>query len=269
MKAFLSLLALAFSSTCYAQSGYIDIADIPAKLGNEQVPAYRTFADTASKPFTKLFAHSELLVFGRQGRWVIVSKNGSEYVIQAAQLPADARLAIAAAKPLKEVVRDPLTGEIVYSEVIQAPGASQAELYLRAKLWFVDAFKSARAVVQADEREAGLIQGRGWRSIYTAAAGFTMQSKLWYTVKLALKDGRYKYDISDFQVEPFPSQYYLNPSPTPIEAIIFSNTSNKQTAKSIHSYQREMSIAAAEIEEALKLGMAKPATGTSAGKSDW
>ena len=66
---------------------------------------------------------------------------------------------------------DPDSHLITFSEVVQAPGVSQAELYARAKLWFAGTFKSAKDVEQADEKEAGVVQGTGWQDIYTKVMG--------------------------------------------------------------------------------------------------
>lgn len=43
--------------------------------------------------------------------------------------------------------------KVSYSEVVQVEGATQSELYKRAKVWFVNAFRSANDVIQLDDKE--------------------------------------------------------------------------------------------------------------------
>nr|GFD13861.1 hypothetical protein [Tanacetum cinerariifolium] len=188
--------------SCFAQAGYTYVLEAETKLGNEPVPTYRTLADTASKPAGKLFAHTTIYTRGRVGtRWAIVRKGSAEYLVRTSDLPADARQVVLTVPVLKAIPIDPTSGRVLYTEVVPAAGASQAELYARAKLWFADTFKATKAVVQADDKEAGIIQGTAFQDIVVAGGGMPTALKLWYTVKIALKDGRYKYDINDLRVQ--------------------------------------------------------------------
>jgi hypothetical protein len=119
---------------------------------------------------------------------------------------------------------DPDTHRITYAEVVQMPGMSQAELYTRAKLWFADAFKSAKDVVQADEKDAGLVQGEAWSPMQAHFMGKNLPAsniQLWYTVKLACREGRYRYEITDFKYKvPPTAQFPSVPPPKPMEEVI-------------------------------------------------
>jgi hypothetical protein len=161
---------------------------------------------------------------------------------------------------------DPETKRITYSAVVQEPGASQGELYARAKLWFAGAFKSAKDVVQADEKEAGVVQGTGWQDVYIKVILSPTASKLWYTVKLAVKDGRYKYDISEFRLQEYSSTYNLNPQPYAAEGILIEV---KQFRKIRLQQRVQIDLAATQLVASIKASMSRPAAGTSAGKSDW
>ena len=97
---------------------------------------------------------------------------------------------------------DPGTHRITYAGVVQVPGVSQAELYTRAKLWFAETFKSGKDVIQADEKEAGIVQGKGWSPAEAHLLGKNLpvsELRLWHTVKLACREGRYRYEITDFK----------------------------------------------------------------------
>jgi hypothetical protein len=263
MKSILTLPMLLVSSVCWAQTDYTYLVEAPAKLGNESIPAYRTLADTAGKPFTKLFAHSNVRVSGRLGkRWVILQKGDNEYVVRASELPADVQQAVASATPLKLLPFDPTTGKLVYTEVVQVPGASQAELYARAKLWFANTFKSAKDVVQAEDKEAGIIQGTGFQDITVVSMGLPVREKLWYTIKIAIKEGRYKYDITNFRVQNYPSEYNINPG-EPVAAEGYIKTDQKGAMLSIaRSARREVAFAGTNMTKAITSGMSKPAAGS-------
>jgi hypothetical protein len=246
-----------------AQADYTYLVEAPAKLGNESIPAYRTLADTAGKPFTKLSAHSDVRVSGRLGkRWAILQKGDNGYVVRASELPADVQQVLASATPLKPLPFDPTTGKLVYTEVVQVPGASQAELYARAKLWFASTFKSAKDVVQAEDKEAGIIQGTGFQEIIVMAMGLPIHERLWYTIKIAIKEGRYKYDITDFRVQNYPSRYNLNPS-EPVAAEGYLKTDKKGAMQGlVRSTRREVAFAGTNMTTSITSGMSKPAAGS-------
>jgi hypothetical protein len=270
MKALFTLLLLGSATACFAQSDYTYVAETTTKLGDESVPAYRTLADTTGKPSSKLFAHSTVDVIGRLGnRWTIVRKGDTEYAIRTSQLPTDAQQVAMGALAAKAIPFDPATNKILYTEVVQVPGTSQTELYTRAKLWFASTFKSAKAVVQADEKEVGVIQGSAFQSISVMALGMPSRVRLWYTVKMTLKDGRYKYEITDFQVQDNPSQYNLNPELVLAEGYIDTYQKKGIRLSIARSARRELAFAGTQLSAAIISGMSKPAVGTTDAGKDW
>jgi hypothetical protein len=270
MKSLLTLILLLPASCCFAQSSYTYVIEAQTKLGDSSVPTYRTLADTAGKPSNKLFAYSTIYTRGRVGtRWAIVRKGNSDYLVRTSDLPADVRQVVLTVPTLKAIPFDPTTGKILYTEVVQAPGASQAELYARAKLWFADTFKSTKAVVQADDKDAGIIQGTAFQDIAVVSIGTPTAVKLWYTIKIALKDGRYKYDITDLRVQNYASQYNPYPGePVPVEDYINPEQKKGSLLSIANSARREVATVGTVLSTSITAGMSKPAAGTTAGK-DW
>ena len=82
------------------------------------------------------------------------------------------------------------TGKIVYTEVVEMPGVTKDVLYSRAYEWFAKSFVSANNVIQMQDKEAGKIIGKG-------CYGFD-KNKVNFTLSIYLKDGKYKYEITDF-----------------------------------------------------------------------
>ncbi len=100
-------------------------------------------------------------------------------------------------------------GKLYYSEVTQVDSVTQTQLYLNSKLFFVDAFKSAQDVIQIDDKEKGIIVGKAFVDISSKMLGTSYPVKMWVTIKIQSKDGRYKYEIYDFYYENYPPNYVL------------------------------------------------------------
>ena len=88
----------------------------------------------------------------------------------------------------------PLTdGIVTYSEVVQIEEVNKDELYLRAKKWFVTTFNSAKDVIQLDDKENGEIIGKGSFRI----PFYSINPVINHTLTILVKDGRFKYVITD------------------------------------------------------------------------
>jgi len=103
--------------------------------------------------------------------------------------------------------------ELIYSEVIKVDSnISKSELYNRAKTWFVTTYNSSNDVLQLDDKENGQLIGRAiikYKSKRTYMGSDLTIGYIKYTIKIFVKDGRYKYEISNFIHK---STYYTNPS---------------------------------------------------------
>jgi len=87
-------------------------------------------------------------------------------------------------------------GRVVYSNVIEQT-ATKNELYLRAKEWFARTFKSSQDVIQFDDKETGKIIGKGFSSgSFRGQLGVTVPTDVYFTMSVATKDNKYKYEIS-------------------------------------------------------------------------
>lgn len=78
-------------------------------------------------------------------------------------------------------------------------------LYSRAKLFAAENFKSAKDVIQMDDSEAGLLLMKGniIPVIKGALIGNFEAGFVHFTMKVQVKDGKYKYTLSDFEHENF------------------------------------------------------------------
>lgn len=78
-------------------------------------------------------------------------------------------------------------GKIFY-EIVDSVQGSATDLYNKSKLWFVEAFKSANAVIQLDDKENSTIIGKGYFSFTHNLQPY----EVWFTAKINVKDNRYR-----------------------------------------------------------------------------
>src|ERR1035437_2480137 len=97
-------------------------------------------------------------------------------------------------------------GKYEYSEIVQLDSTYKKDLlYRNAKLFFVDVFKSAKDVLQYDDRDEGKVIGKGNFEIEEMQRGFFNSVfdswRVNFTLELFAKDGRYRYRIYDFSIK--------------------------------------------------------------------
>jgi len=161
------------------------------------------------------------------------------------------------------------SGNINYNEVITLDSVTSDELYLRAKKFFVDTFKSANDVIQMDDKEASIIIGKGFNDIYIKIAGPPTAIQMWYSIKIQGRDGRYKYEIYDISFKNYASQYAPSSS-SPAEQAFEKSTYYKKNGEPrgvSEKYKIEMTSTINGLVESIKAAMLKPATTTT--KDDW
>jgi len=160
--------------------------------------------------------------------------------------------------------------KISYTEVISVDSASKSELYNRAKIWFVNVFVSADDVLQLDDKGGGMIIGKAamiFRQSFLAGSDGT-NGHIRYAVKIFLKEGRYKYEITDFVHDPANLQYgnfsmgLITDSEIPPEG----KGSDKWRTRVWNDLKAAIEIEAPPIVESLKNGMMTP---TESSNDDW
>tara|TARA_X000001388_G_C2229183_1_gene122419 strand:+ start:1119 stop:1877 length:759 start_codon:yes stop_codon:yes gene_type:complete len=88
---------------------------------------------------------------------------------------------------------------ITYSKVIQCPSTSKTKLYISLNDWFATNYNSANEVIQMSDKDEGIIIGKGVmdyrhkKFTYICSGGWVK-----YTIKVYVKDNRYKVDLTNF-----------------------------------------------------------------------
>jgi len=88
-------------------------------------------------------------------------------------------------------------------KIVELEGVSKDEIYKRALLFITKEFKSAKDVIQLQDKEEGRIIGKG-ALLYNAAPfnpGLNYSGHFFFTVTIECKDGKYRYVIDQIRHE--------------------------------------------------------------------
>jgi hypothetical protein len=199
MKTILALCLL-FPLAATAQKLQATMPPKPYYVGNEKAPIYHTAADTLRKTGFYIPAETEVSVVGLfSPRWLTVKYNGFLYLTPSSMLsPSGVPNKAPVLSDGTILPFDETTHQITYQGVVEVPGATKDQLYTRAYEWLAKTYRSANAVIQMQDKEAGRLMGKGAAlvSIKGFSAGFVR-----HTLTVYLKDGRYKYVLTDLEHE--------------------------------------------------------------------
>ncbi len=90
-----------------------------------------------------------------------------------------------------------------WSETIEVPGISKEALFQRGIEWFNSTFNDMRAVIQSQDKEAGTFYAKGVILSQNFKSEINNQyfgssDIVSFSVNISVKDGKYKYTISNF-----------------------------------------------------------------------
>lgn len=82
-----------------------------------------------------------------------------------------------------------------FTKVVKIDSVSKDDLFDRAQIWFANAFNDANEVVQVENREKGVIIGKGSAEYFGKDKYYNGWIK--YNIEIRIKDGRYKIDMNN------------------------------------------------------------------------
>lgn len=151
-------------------------------------------------------------------------------------------------------------GILKYEEVVEAPGFSSEQLYQNAKIWFLDAFRSSKDVITFEDPQIGIVSGNGNFNIYSEFMNQTIERTVYFSVRIEVKENRFRYYITDLRVgsaisEPYPVHKQFHPD------YLFKKNGKPVESewKFAWSYEKEI----ISIEQSIKSSMIKTK------KEDW
>lgn len=107
----------------------------------------------------------------------------------------------------KELFPMDANGKIAFTEIVEMPSMNKDALYSRAYEWFAKTFNSAQSVIQMQDKENGKIVGKALIPVTVIMEVPLDQPKFSttinagvvnYTLSISVKDGKYKYEVTDF-----------------------------------------------------------------------
>lgn len=97
---------------------------------------------------------------------------------------------------------DTVSNKYQYREVVTVNGVTKDQLFDKARQWFVSNYKDASEVLQVQDKESGTLVGKGLFTVNFQGG----QRKVFHTVSIDCKDGKYRVTITDFMLK-FSSVY--------------------------------------------------------------
>ncbi len=161
---------------------------------------------------------------------------------------------------------DSTTGKITYTEVVSVDSlANKQELFSRAREWFAKAYMSSTKVIQMEDKESGKIIGKALIQVYykfmkqLPSGGYIN-----YTISIYIKNGKYKYEITDFyHTGEFVNGYRL-PDGGSCEKLLYEKKGagalSYQKTYELYLYQMDKNIKALVTD--IKSAMIRKATNT-------
>lgn len=119
-----------------------------------------------------------------------------------------------------------LNGKVIYESVVNVPGKTKIELYANARQWFIDYFKTYKDVIQNDDKDAGLIVGKGVLTFEYRSSWGKINEFDQITIQIECKDNKYRYRIYDQELRS-PTSTDLNYYGTPENIIELINGKKK------------------------------------------
>lgn len=106
-----------------------------------------------------------------------------------------------AQSPIKYIpTKDSVTVHL--DTIVRVDSLTKDELYINAKLWFSDYFKSSKAVIDLDDKEAGIIIGKGSSQITINLWTGPFNTRCYFTTKISIKDHKYRLEVYDLYYKP-------------------------------------------------------------------
>lgn len=156
---------------------------------------------------------------------------------------------------------DTVSGKVTYEGIIDMPTATQTQLYEQGIAWGKQHYKNAEnAFFQSKDAEKGKIVGKHRFNLWQDVDGKRIRSQkmIKYTLTLWFKDGKYRYRITDINLQQ--ASYF------PIENWLKNGTAKE---KELEDYIAQMDNFFNELTAALKQDMAKLFEESTRDEDDW
>lgn len=94
---------------------------------------------------------------------------------------------------------DSTTSKISFVEIVKVDSLNKDQIYNLSRQWFSQTFKSAESVLDLEDKDNGQLIGKGFSDIDLGK----VVVKMWYTIQLFSKEGRYRLCITNITYETY------------------------------------------------------------------
>jgi hypothetical protein len=150
-------------------------------------------------------------------------------------------------------------GKVTYSAVVPRDSVSARDLYEVTRRWVVAQYASVKDVTQLEDPEKFEVIVRGWFPVtWPLSFGIALETEVWHRVTVACKEGRFRYEFSDFTLK-----WSAGAPPRPYSSPLETWNANKRE-KAMQDVHRQIDQT---VNDMLKRLMA--AVDGKAEKDDW
>lgn len=179
------------------------------------------------------------------------------------------------AKEMLEAIKGKYTlddnGNVTYVHIIEVPGLSRDEIFVRAQNYFTYNYGSGKSVIQTNDKEQGILVGKGlYKEVHTGVSLVTTVLDAWHILRIDVKEGRARaiVTLTDYDKTVSGGNTRPSVSSTPIAAEYPINPKGAfktvMTKAFYKTHERALSSLDA-VEKAIKEG----STSKSIENSDW
>ena len=101
---------------------------------------------------------------------------------------------VKSALKIKELYGLDKNNAITRTTIIDAPGKSKEQVYIEVNNWFIHTFNNGKSVIQLNDKEAGVVIGKGFISNVAKHMSFTSNANIhaWVIIRVDIKDDKFR-----------------------------------------------------------------------------
>ena len=142
-----------------------------------------------------------------------------------------------------ELPLDSTKGKITFVKIVEVTNKNKSEIYTIIKNWITENYNSPKDVINIDDKESGIILLKSFflNTQTIANTNITLKDNYYFSLKINIKDSKYKITISDLEqqgLSDFTSSGYSGKK-SPLEDALLINRSSEAFIK-YHETREEM-----------------------------
>jgi hypothetical protein len=157
-------------------------------------------------------------------------------------------------------------GKVTFVEVVTVDSSMKAaKLYGLAKQFTTSYWRNAKETIQNDDNINFVVESKGFTT-YIESGLMGWSTKIWHTIRIECKDGRYRLTVTNFQLQGSPTNYEPNPQPVGAEYAMSPENyyrENGQPRPARERVKNEIELCVKNIKDGLQKTM------KSSSSSDW